>query len=94
MAAEHALRNHDFRRDLVDADDPQAVLFEHARHAGEQLIVAAAKEPTIRGINRSVCQSSRICQSGGRNSVPMNTTSRHCSARARRKPASWPIAIQ
>jgi len=31
------------RRDLVDADDTQAGVGGHARHLGEQLIVAAAK---------------------------------------------------
>ena len=34
IVAKHALRNHDFRRDLVDADDAQAGVGGHARHPG------------------------------------------------------------
>src|SRR5579884_2506437 len=49
----------------------------------------------IRGRRRRVAQSSRIALSGGRNRVPMMTTSRHpsLSVRRRNRP-SWPIAIQ
>ena len=49
----------------------------------------------IRGISRSICQSGRIWVSAGRSSVPMNTASRHPSARARRKKRpACPMAIQ
>ena len=44
VAAEHAFRHDDFRRDLFDADDPQAALFEQAGDAGQEPIVAAAKD--------------------------------------------------
>ena len=43
MASQHAFRDDDFRRHLRDPDDPQAAGFHHARHPGQQPIVAAAK---------------------------------------------------
>ena len=50
------------------------------RDAGQQMIVAAAKGAHMRGNRLKVVQSSRTCASAGRNSVPMNTTSRQPSA--------------
>ena len=46
---ERPLRHQNFRRDLVRAEQPEAVLLENCRDALEQMIVAAAKDRTIRG---------------------------------------------
>ena len=85
MAAENSLGDQDFRRNMLDADHPEPAALEKIRDPGQEMIVAAAKKRISRGINRTVSQSRRNCVIGGRSSVPMNTTSRQFSPRARRK---------
>ena len=41
ICAKRAFRHQDFRRHLMRAEQAEAVLLEHARHAGQQMIVAA-----------------------------------------------------
>ena len=88
-APDRPFGHQDFRRHLMRADDAEAVLLEHLHDAREQVIVAAAIACATRAAAGATCpQSMRSARNGGRTAVPMKTTSRQPSARARRRKRS------
>ena len=75
--AQHAFGRDNFRRDVADADEAHAAIFEQAGNARKQPIVAAAEEPddTRQQTDRRPVEADLV--SGGRSIVPMNNASRH-----------------
>ena len=70
----------EFGRNLLRADQPEAMLLEQPADARLQMIVAAPEQPhAVAASAATPARSGRICQSEGRTTEPIKATSRHPS---------------
>ena len=75
----------DVRRNLMSADQAQALVLEQLAHAAQQMVIAAAIGGETRGSTLSPLRSGCTCHSDGRTNDPIKTTSLQPAARASRR---------